>query len=179
MKKILLFTIMLMFLFTFTINAADFRNVEYGMSIEEVKEAEGAKLIEEYDNKLIYETVLANLNTKLYYYFGDDGLAEGKIVITDFDGGNAREIYQEIQGKLIDKYGSNIKEKDKYYKEPNLKESYDLDYALRNHVYKKITIWDKKQSNIILNIKGDNGKAKLTIKYINKKSNKNKINNSI
>ncbi|MEK3788718.1 hypothetical protein [Paenibacillus sp. FSL K6-1230] len=51
-----------------------FRNVDWGMSQQEVREAEGAILLFEDEKELVYQDKINGLLTKLTYKFNPDGL---------------------------------------------------------------------------------------------------------
>ena len=50
------------------ITAADFRDVDWGMTLEQVKTAESLKLVKQTVNKLLYSLDLADFDTKLTYH---------------------------------------------------------------------------------------------------------------
>lgn len=85
-----------------------FRNVTFGMNLEEVKRSEDAKIVKETKNVLGYETIIATYQTTLAYYFNENNELYGiRFGVTNvFNNKDSyKEAYNKIKQALIDKYG--------------------------------------------------------------------------
>lgn len=109
MKKIVL-TLLLVIMITGVVGAEDydFRQVNWGMSMEEVKQAEdNSQLREESSTDLIYNITLNNIDFVLKYNFKNNKLYESFYIMNDsFDIGQIYiDKYKYFREILTEKYG--------------------------------------------------------------------------
>ncbi len=88
------------------IEDADFRNVMWGMTREQVKENESAQLVDDDSNVLIYQEILLNSPVKLMYFFTDnDQLETAEYKFNEQNPEELFNIYLSAKESLIEKYG--------------------------------------------------------------------------
>ncbi|MBN2255550.1 MAG: hypothetical protein JW736_07570 [Deltaproteobacteria bacterium] len=86
---------------------ADFRDVEWGMSMDRVKSIETLKLKEQKDNCLVYALRLADLDTVLTYHFTEGMLTSAEYRIGEMRMNTTLYVsdFGKIQTLLRKKYG--------------------------------------------------------------------------
>lgn len=92
------------------VNAADFRNVNFGASRATVKKAEVAKIEEENNTELVFKTTIASQPTFVRYYFSADKLirAEYNFLKQYRESEKYVEAYDSLQSQLEQKYGAPL-----------------------------------------------------------------------
>lgn len=104
-KALLVFISIL--IFPGIITAADFRDVNWGMTLEQVKTAESLKLVKQTENKLLYSLDLADFDTNLTYHFTNGILTSAEYRIDEKRINTSIYIsdFGKIQSLLRKKYG--------------------------------------------------------------------------
>jgi multidrug transporter EmrE-like cation transporter len=109
MKKL---TVLLVFILvigiSFTALGQDFRNVNWGMTKEEVKENESASLYEEESNLLFYTGInIAGNSYAVGYFFYDNKLSLARYILMErnLSGMDYIEIYKNMPDRLNSLYG--------------------------------------------------------------------------
>jgi hypothetical protein len=62
---------------------ADFRDVVWGMSMNQIKSTETLRLIEEHERRLVYTLRLSDLDTTLTYHFDEGILTQAEYHIVE------------------------------------------------------------------------------------------------
>ena len=85
----------------------DFRNCRWNMTKAEVKSAETAALVKEFDQRLVYRDTLAGEQAALHHYFLDNALFLSVLVFDTAkqDLHQSIESYYRVMAQLIDRYG--------------------------------------------------------------------------
>lgn len=153
---------------------AQFRNTKWGMTKEEVKSAEDAKLVREQGNTLLFQDMFTGMPMYIQYIFPTDrdALARARYFLgEDHENKNTYiDDYQMVQDQLKEKYGDphtdTVVWKDKEYK--GQKSKYGK--ALSNGDMNYITQWDAHNTKIREQLWGDsNGEIQLVAQYTSKK----------
>jgi len=92
------------------LHAADFRNVSWGMVPSAVKRAETAKLVEEHEGELVYNTSLGGVAVAVRYNFSSGRLARSRyeFVKQYRESEKYVEAYEALQAQLVKKYGEPV-----------------------------------------------------------------------
>lgn len=152
----------------------DFRDVQWGMSVNKVKEIEKTKLISEqkgYKDILIYSDSLMGLDCHVGYVFVNDKLVRSKYIITQKHTNKNDYIYDydHLKQILIDKYGKPEWTKnndDKTWLNSLFKgspEDWGKAVSAGHLVY--ASEWHTPKSKIALSLSGDNFEIELVIEY--------------
>lgn len=93
-----------------SIFAADFRNVSWGMTPDQVKNAEEAELTKELPERLIFATELAGLEINVSYIFKDEKLSTARYELTGKyrNSQDYNTAYNDLEKQLNKKYGEPI-----------------------------------------------------------------------
>ena len=187
-KKIILsliVVIVLIFISTIFIysNQYDFRKINWGMDIDQVKAIENKKIVYEGDNSLghslCYEVDISNKNYYCIYYFLEDKLYTAGYMSTEEYTNKNDYIrdYKEIKEILTKKYGEPDKKKllslhdreevcweNDLYKDDESEWGFaisigDLSYG---------SIWETSTTGIELILDGNNYEVNLRIRYTSK-----------
>lgn len=158
MKKTFSLSIALL-LFFYLANAAfcaDFRNVNWGMSKEEVASNEDARLlkVKQSDNTLNYTLQGFGYSTvSLRYDFSEDKLISSSYGFITPAKGTSRsvfDLYKNLKMSLIEKYGSPFNDEEIWSNETYKQWPANMDAHIeRGHVTYK-TIWELEKTVIIL-----------------------------
>lgn len=95
------------------LQAADFRNVSWGASLDNVKEAEGQKPMEWSDTELLFNSNLGKQPVNIRYSFVDGKLSTARYEFTQQYRESERYVfaYEVLQTQLIRKYGQPASER--------------------------------------------------------------------
>ena len=169
MKKIMIIIILLLFSL-YLYSDPDFRNVNWGMTKEEVKQIETIKFEEENDNMLIYSTRISNLDAILFYVFVGNKLTKAGYLFTEEHSNDNLFIddFKKIDALLIKKYGApdaqEITWKNDLYK--NDPQYWGTAIAMGYLSY--YTGWQNDKTYIEHDLYGDNFKITHKILYVSK-----------
>ncbi len=173
MKKVYTITAILILVFaTFGLAIEyDFRNVNWGMSKEEVKSIETAdEFLELEDGTYSYKATVASLDSYLFYEFVENKLASsGYMFLVEHSNKNRYiDDFHKLKTLLIKKYGEpafNIIHWDNdLYKDS--KQDYGLAVSIGHLEY--LTRWETDKTTIRLDLYGDNYDIYLSLDYTSK-----------
>ena len=122
----------------------DFRRVNWGMSFDQVLEAESVTPVLREEKRLQYKTRILGREVLLSYFFTDNKLiaAEYQLFEVYLRTESYRQTYNAFKNALTKKYGSPAKEDlvwiDELYRDDETK----LDLALSSGHAEYISIWD-------------------------------------
>lgn len=145
----------------------DFRNTRWGMTRAEVKKVENAKFLTD-DKFLIYNTLLNNINTLIYYYFNENGLLYFAVYSLQPKHSNDNfhiNDFNNLESLLIDKYGDPISN--------DIIWDYDLfkddpqywGFAVSKGYLSYRSFWETDRSRIMHFLIGENNEIKHVIMY--------------
>lgn len=151
--------------FVYGKNAADFRNVKWGMSRNEVIRLEKLQLKDEEESKLFYETAIASQQCILIYSFINDKLYSGNYLFIDKHTNFNEYIndYLNLKALLEEKYGKYTDNDQKWTQKIN----FDMDkgMAVAMGYLNYLSSWKTDATEIDLLLFGDNLEVKLGISY--------------
>lgn len=146
----------------------DFRNIRWGMSIDDVLKREKSTLREKTNDVLLYNEEIANAKAALLYSFIDGKLYSATYIL-DGDQFSNKNNYVDSYNKLLvmlkEKYGKPTDEKTYWSKD-----LYKNDYSERGmaysagHVVSRAT-WKREKDEIAVGIFGNNYKISVLVSY--------------
>lgn len=150
----------------------DFRDVNWGMSRDEVKKIEGADFIYDEGINLAYEGAeVSTFDATIAFSFNkNDELCDAGYIFTHEHSNPTDYIidYGDIQNKLIKKYGTP-KEAEVVWKGDLWKDNPDeWGMAVLTGELEMYTIWRTEDVDLILTLTGDNYKESFTLTYQSK-----------
>ncbi|MFC5449064.1 copper amine oxidase N-terminal domain-containing protein [Paenibacillus aestuarii] len=149
---------------------ANFRNVKWGMSREEIKNLEKVKFLGEQDGNLYYSDEILGIKMAVYYEFIDNKLVRAILVHNDTHFNNKDYIldYNTMKKALNNKYGNSTSDQliwqDDIYK--NSPDDYGL--AVQAGHLEYLTKWDLKETNITEYMYGKDFKFSFTVEFKSK-----------
>ncbi len=148
----------------------DFRDTKWGMSKEEIRKIEKAKLIKEEGNLMFYEGQVGGKICLIVYIFVQDKLVRSKYMVTEKHTNQNDYIsdYKSLKELLTQKYGKPT-EDDEFWKNDLYKDDYSqwgFAVSLGHHSY--YTIWETPSTKIFDSLTGDNYRITLQIEYVSK-----------
>ena len=183
MKKVLFFIFWISFILTTAMFSEDqefdFRNTNWGMTIEQVRVSEGsreAQIVK--DDKIVYIDTISNRTFGVYYHFIDNKLVRGGYALLEKHTNRNLYIqdYNDMKELLINKYGEpsdKWRDGKNYSKQVWLDDLYKDDpkdwgmaICLGHLVYQ--LCWETPKSEIASKLNGDNYKIWLNIQYFSK-----------
>lgn len=170
MLKKILFLVTLLLILTLSVNAAeeyDFRNVNWGMSQEKVKENETAELILPSEEMLVYKNSINNKDYMLIYNFKDDTLYSAAYLFgkSFYDDNLYIDEYDYLQELLIGKYGEPLEDETYWFDDTYKYEYNDHGLAISIGDMAKRTLWETDTTKIGLALTGKEYEVNLGIKY--------------
>lgn len=138
--------------------SGQFRNVDFGMSKEEVMKAETLEIKFNSETQLMYQDQIYGYKCDIQYQFSDDKLVLCGYVITEEyeNGWDLFCVWDDIRAYAIDDYGVECK-----YREIWLNDKYRDEYTIETideqitkvlalgHL-KYVNLWEKEGYNIVL-----------------------------
>lgn len=107
MKKLIILLVLLV-TFTGVVGAADFRDVEWGMTKAEVTGREGRRPDYEEEHMMAYETELFGAEFAVGYMFYNNKLTDARyMLLEDLPGTEYKNIIEDLDEALEEKYGEN------------------------------------------------------------------------
>ena len=147
----------------------DFRNVNWGMSKEQVRKHESAEFIGD-ENKIMYNTIVNGFDCYLFYYFLDDNkLNDASYVFKQKHTNNNDFIddYKSLKSILSTKYGEGSEDID--WKNDLFKNNFeDYGTAISIGHLKYSSTWKNEKTIINLELSGENYKIALVVDYFAK-----------
>jgi len=152
----------------------DFRQVNWGMSKEEIKAVENKEIADEdigsVQEIIAYNDKISSFDCYIGYIFVKDKLSSAGYYIKQEHTNRNDYIadYEKLKDLLTAKYGKTVKDeiywKDDLYK--NKEQDWGLAVSVGHVAYN--AYWETPTTGIELMLKGDNYKIELVIKYISK-----------
>jgi hypothetical protein len=148
----------------------DFRNVRWGMTQQEVKQAEKLALAYADQEMLGYETTLAGFDCNLIYLFQNDRLYRAGYIFTHMHMNCTDFIddYDKVKDLLKQKYGEpkqdDVLWKDDLYRD----DPSHWGMAIITGDLELCATWEKGQTIIILYLAGDNFETQFGLTYYSK-----------
>ena len=146
---------------------SDFRNVNWGMTLQHVKNSEKLRLITEEDKFLEYEYTLIGIRCKIFYYFRSNLLikAQYRINRKHHDPANFNRDYLALKRYLIGLHGDPYTDQDTWYDNQYKSDKTKWGFAVSIGFLTRIAIWKNNRSKIIIEMLGENHKAFIHIKF--------------
>lgn len=147
-----------------------FRKANWGMSKEDVKKADNGKPTHEEDSILMYSDKISGLDVSYAYLFTNGKLFRGAYIFNQKHTNENDYIsdYDQIKSEMIEKYGQPKKDevnwKNNLYKSNPQK--YGFAVSLGHLMY--YSTWETNETNIILELKGDNYEINMQASYWSK-----------
>lgn len=169
MKKSI-FLFLLIIFFSISVYSQDFRNVSFGMSMQEVKNRETDALYAQEGNQLFFTTKIAGSSMIIIYEFWDNELARGTLIYDEKHANDNLyyEKFKEIKSLLSQKYGSSnddVSWYDNLYKD----DPSEIGFAISiGHVRFDSEWVANSKCNVKLILTGDNYKISLGVVFSNK-----------
>ena len=152
---------------------ADFRNVSWGMSRNDVQRLESAKFSSETPVGLLYEVSVAGLQSLLYYIFAGDMLVRAKYLVTERHS-NLNDFlndFKKLKSLLREKYGDNGSgsgyERDVIWMNDLFRHDvseWGLAVSIGHAAY--YSSWEVSGTTITLFLSGDNHSIDLGVEYL-------------
>ena len=149
----------------------DFRQTNWGMTMNEVLTTESLKVVSNENNRVFYQTSILNKDCYLFYYFENDNKLSSAGYFFDIKHTNPNdyiEDYLKLQDSLCSKYGEPITNKivwkNNLYR--NNQQFWGLAISMGHLQYK--STWETITTKISLNLYGDNYQNNLMIVYSDK-----------
>lgn len=152
-------------------NNYDFRNVKWGMTLEETINSESLPIVSNENNQLFYQTSILNKDCYLFYYCQNNNTLNCAGYFFDIKHTNPNdyiEDYLKIQNSLCSKYGEPITNKiiwkNNFYRDNQ--QVWGLAISMGHLNYQ--STWETETTKILLNLYGDNYQNNLAITYSDK-----------
>ena len=157
------------------VNKPNFRETKWGMSKAQVKAIEKGKFVSEQRgdgglNFLAYEAKAGGLDCLVGYYFAENQLIEGRYIFIEKHANRTMYIgdFRTTKEALTQKYGKP--RKDKTYWRDDLYKDKPSDWGMAvavGHLQFE-TVWDTPQTEVMLQLVGDNYKIDHRLHYSSK-----------
>lgn len=150
----------------------DFRNANWGMSMEEVRKSEGREPELESENTLDYSTIILGMQTQIGYTFNNDELIRGGFFfITKPETNNGYiEKYNKIKEELLKVNGKPVIDTEQALDPYKTYAPEDKGDAVCNGDLLYATQWDLPNTDIQLVLRGANNECMLTVLYQSEES---------
>lgn len=166
--NVLLVVFIVLFVFTVqSLQAQDFRQINWGMSVEEVKDIEGLKVLDENENMFVYAVKIADREAFLFYKHVNNEVVQGGYSFQQrYDDKNDYiSDYEELKHKLTEEYGGPVIDEvlwknDKYREDLD---SHGLAVGMGYLIY--WADWDAGDTKIELALHGNNDLHVLAMNY--------------
>jgi len=151
-------------------NNYKFRNTEWGMPIQEVKNIENQEPVYENQEMIVYKDSIIQLPVELIYIFVDNKLVRTKYIFIQKHTNENDFIsdYRSLNNALTNKYGEP-NEEDHFWSNDLYKDSpsdWGFAISLGHHSY--FTEWDTKDTEILSALHGDNYEMNMVVEYYSK-----------
>lgn len=173
MKRVMFATVLLLCISARGI-CADFRNVNWGASPQEVKIVEKVSLVSETSRLLVYRGRLANLNAVFGYHFVNGRLCRGSYMFEEKHTNRNAYIsdYERINTLLKKKYGEPIVDYSRWLNDLYRDDSQQWGLAVSIGHLGFITEWATERTHIKHMLNGDNFKVTHGLIYDDKTAKK-------
>ena len=146
----------------------DFRNVNWGMSKEEVKLYETESLAEEDTDTLLYYVEVLNLEAALMYFFNENNelYEAGYLFTEDYTNDNMYLIhYDNVKEELITLYGTPTSDEEFWLNDLFRDDPNDYGLAVSIGDYFRFAEWKLDGMDIILGLGGGNYDINMSVGY--------------
>ncbi len=145
----------------------DFRELDWGMTINEVKQAETLQLKSQIGSQLRYTKSLNGINCSLIYYFTQGRLSKAVYSSKEsyLDYNDYIKDYQALKNILVKKYGQPLNDDQNWTDPKNKEQSKDNGTAVSNGQLQYAANWSNDRTRIEILLKGVNKKCDLSISY--------------
>jgi hypothetical protein len=146
----------------------DFRIVQWGMSVAEVKRSESAKLLIESQSQLEYEADFLGYTCKIIYYFIKSRLQRAELLISQehTDPSRYYKDFENLIRYLNPIYGTTQSDTRDWKNDMYKNDRSRWGFAISIGFLTCKTVWNNKRSQVSLNISGGNHKIKTNLEYI-------------
>ena len=146
----------------------NFRQTTWGMSKEDVMQAEKSDPVSESEYKVDYDTEMMGFNGKIGYTFNDDELIRASFLLLTKPKTNNEyiEIYETIQKELRKKYGKTVIDTIQHRDPSQTTEPNTYGDAVCNGDLLYATQWDLPSSDVQLLLRGEDSECVITIMHI-------------
>lgn len=182
MKRMLVLLVVMLFLPVVALadEQCDFRDVKWGMSIEDVKKAEKAEKFKEDENNLAYSVNILGEDALLLYAFSDNKLCRARYaLLKHFTNQNNKyhESFIPLVESLQEKYGKP-KKHNKIWRNSLFKGDKDaIGVAIATGGYSEYVFWVNEKTDIVAYITGENHDIDCGVEYSSKEFMKIERNN--
>lgn len=144
---------------------ADFRSINWGMSVDEVKERESAEFIQEGDGSLAYK--VAGKDALVIYYVHDDIIGEAGYMFIEKHSNRNKYIddFEEIEELLSKKYGEPDRSISPWYDDLYRDDPSRHGFAISVGDHAMQSVWEGSTTKILHILKGDNYDITHAVKY--------------
>ena len=146
---------------------SDFRDVNWGMSLAQVKKIEKLKLLEDGKESLKYDYVLIGMKCNVLYNFKNDKLTKARYTIKQkhHDPALFNEDFIALRKHLRLMYGAPVNVQDIWKNEQLKSDKSKWGFAVSIGFLTRMVIWKTEKTKIVLHMEGQNHEISLTIKY--------------
>ena len=148
----------------------DFRNTNWGITSEQVKMLESAKLVLDNGRMLSYESVVGGLPCQIVYIFVNDQLVNGHYFFKSPQGNDNAPIesYDKLKKSISEKYGTPVLDDAKWKSDTYKGQSDKVGLAIKSGQLTLAAEWGTPSSEVWLFLAGENSQIKLSMKYVSK-----------
>lgn len=148
----------------------DFRKTNWGMSKEQVKNAEIGHLETHNDDVLVYSGQVAGKDVRIGYIFTEDKLVRSKYIFAEQHTNSNLFIndYMKIKEILTEKYGAPVEDKSVWSNELYRNDPQSWGTAVGAGHLRFVSTWDTSSTSIAHVLMGDNFKISLVTEYTSK-----------
>lgn len=141
------------------------RNVLWGMSISEVKNAENSPLVVEDGSFLLYETEFDGVEFRLGYVFSEDKLVRASYMLSQelSDSSSYEELGDFLRMMLLKKYGPTSSHEE-FWTMSGFENAPRGDAILAGAL-SLFTKWESSETRILLGVSGSEGTGSIGIEY--------------
>ncbi len=150
----------------------DFRGARWGMTPDEVRQAEAAPFAD-MEGLLIYRGTIAGVEADVIYLFQDGRLERGVYSIEPVDSRTVSEDYRKVRSHLLEIHGRPAVEK-MNLEEDEADENLDPDdpddllVLVLNRTAEPMTYWETETTEIYFRLTETDGRAAIQVDYLSR-----------
>ena len=148
----------------------DFRNTNWGITSEQVRMLESARLVLDNGKMLSYEGMVAGLPCQIVYIFINNQLVNGHYFFKSPQGDDKAPIqsYDRLKTAVSEKYGTPVLDDAKWKSDTYKGQSDKVGLAIKSGQLSLATEWETSSTEVWLFLTGENSQIKLSMKYVSK-----------
>lgn len=148
----------------------DFRNTNWGITSEQVKMLETAKLVLDNGRMLSFDGVVGGLPCQIVYIFVNNQLVNGHYFFKSPQGDDNAPIqsYDILKKAISEKYGTPRLDDAKWKSDTYKGQSDKVGVAIKSGQLSLAAEWETASSEVWLFLTGENSQIKLSMKYVSK-----------